>query len=237
MKKQSMRLTETHHGGILATFYRALTETCGQERGVDIFMTAARAYGARRGRRMALRALRDGNPLDMTSYFAYGELMSDSTGLEDPGRYEAAPGAVHERQTDCWWAREFRAMGCQACGVHYCREIDGAIVRGFNPTLGFLCPQNMHLNGSCEFYYHSPEIGRDFMDAYPARLKPGQQVKREMAYHCADVYQMYCQVVDQALPEEAGRLTGAVRETLAGRYGPEFLPALDWYEGTDFERI
>ena len=70
MSKQKILLTETHHGGILVAFYKTLMETCGRQQGFDTFMTAARAYGERRGRRMAMRAVRDGNPLDMTSMSA-----------------------------------------------------------------------------------------------------------------------------------------------------------------------
>lgn len=237
MPKLKTSLTETHHGGIVAAFYKTLAECFGKERGLDIFMTASRAYGARRGRRMAMRALRDGNPLDVTSYFAYGELLCDDEGLTDCGTYEAAPGVVHERQTDCWWAREFRAMGCAECGVDYCREIDGSILRGFNPSLGFLCAQNMHLNSSCDFYFSSPEIKEDFMETYAKRLKPGKRVKREMAYHCADIYQMFGRVLGQVAPERAGEVVGKVRSMLAERYGEDFWPAVEAYDGTDFESI
>ncbi|MBU5626034.1 L-2-amino-thiazoline-4-carboxylic acid hydrolase [Oscillibacter sp. MSJ-2] len=236
-QKQPILLTETHHGGILVAFYKVLMDFCGRERGYDLFMTAGRTYGARRGRRMAMRAMRDGNPLDLTSYFAYGELLCNDEGLNDEGTYEAIPGTVHEHQTDCWWAREFRAMDCEQCGVDYCKEIDGAVVRGFNPTMGFERTQNMHLNSSCDFYFHSPEVKSDFMSTYETRLKPGQCVKREMAYHCADVYQMYCHVITQVLPNDAAGLIEQVRAILSERYGKDFLPVLDSYSGTDFEQI
>lgn len=238
MPKQTISLTETHHGGIIAAFHQVLMSACGRERGLDIFMTAARTYGARRGRRMALRAMRDGNPLDFTSYFAYGELMTCDDGLTSEGDYEVIPGTVHEHQTDCFWAREFRAMGCPTCGVDYCSEIDASVVRGFNPTLNFLCTQNMHLNSSCDFYYRGADVGSDFMDTYEQRrLKPGQSVKREMAYHCADIYQMYCHVIRQVLPDEADKLISQVREILTARYGDAFWTEMDAYKETDFEAI
>lgn len=230
-----MLLTETEHAGILAAFYRALTRTCGQERGVEIFMTAARSYGSRRGRRMALRALRDGNPLDMTSYFAYGELLCTDDGHD--GTYTASEGCVHEQQVGCKWAAEFRAWDCLSCGVDYCREIDGTIVRGFNPTLDFTCTQNMHRAPSCDFYYRGPEIRPDFMETYAGRLQEGAAVKREMGYHCADVYQMYVHVVRQVLPGQAEEVLGAAAAMLSERYGAAFFARLHAYDGTDFEAI
>ena len=100
-KKQPILLTEAHHGGILVSFYKAIMDLCGRDRGYDLFMTASRAYGERRGRRMALRAVRDGNPLDVTSYFAYGELLCTDKGLMDESSYEACGGTVHVREIAC----------------------------------------------------------------------------------------------------------------------------------------
>lgn len=237
MSKQKILLTETHHGGILVAFYKTLMETCGRQQGYDTFMTAARAYGERRGRRMAMRAVRDGNPLDMTSYFAYGEMMFNSDGLRDPGTYEVTPGTVHERQTDCWWAREFKAMGCLECGVDYCAEIDGSVIRGFNPTLGFARTQNMHLNSSCDFYYYGPEVAEGFMETYGNRLRSGEVVKLPLAFHCADVYDMYCHVIGQILPEKKDAIIASVRSILSDRYGEDFLPVLDEYQDRNFEEI
>ncbi len=237
MSKQKILLTETHHGGILVAFYKSLMDACGRQQGLDTFMTAARAYGERRGRRMAMRAVRDGNPLDMASYFAYGEMLFNSEGLSDPGTYEVTPGTVHERQTDCWWAREFRAMGCLECGVDYCLEIDNSVIRGFNPTLGFARTQNMHLNSSCDFYYYGPEVAEGFMETYGSRVKPGEKVKYELAFHCADVYDMFCRVIGQILPEKKGAVMEAARAILAQRYGEEFFAALEAYQDRNFDEI
>ena len=127
---------------------------------------------------------------------------------------------------------------CAERGLHFQGwRPDGAVVRGFNPTMGFERTQNMHLNSSCDFYFHSPEVKSDFMSTYESRLKPGQCVKREMAYHCADVYQMYCHVITQVLPKDAAGLIERVRAILSERYGKDFLPVLDSYSGTDFEQI
>ena len=53
----------------LSPFIKRSWIFAAETEGYDLFMTASRAYGERRGRRMALRAVRDGNPLDVTSYF------------------------------------------------------------------------------------------------------------------------------------------------------------------------
>jgi hypothetical protein len=234
MQSNNILLNEAHHASILVSFYNVLEKTCGHERGLEIFMTAARAYGRRRGRRMAMRALRDGNPLDMTSYFAYGELLSTEGAYK--GYYTASPGMVHEHQDGCPWATEFHAS-CFQCGVEYCREIDNSVIRGFNPNLEFSCPQNMHLTPACDFYYGGAEITPDFMETYASRVPAGSVTKREMAYHCADVYQMFCHITTQVLPTEGEGIVAEVRAQLSQKYGEAFLPALDRFEGKNFERI
>lgn len=40
-KKQPILLTEAHHGGILVSFYKAIMDLCGKDRGYDLFMTAS----------------------------------------------------------------------------------------------------------------------------------------------------------------------------------------------------
>ena len=95
----------------------------------------------------------------------------------------------------------------------------------------------MHLNGSCDFYFRSPEVKEDFMNTYGSRLKLGRNVKREMAYHCADVYQTYVHIIRQAIPEQADEVIKKVRDMLTERCGEDFWPAVEAYDGMDFESI
>lgn len=107
-------------------------------------------------------------------------------------------------------------------------NIDNRIQREYIPGVHLLpremhtLEQNMHLNTSCGFYFHSPEVQCDFMETYARRLRPGQCVKREMACHCADVYQMSCHVISEVLPGDAGGLIEKARALLAARYVQDF---------------
>lgn len=228
-----LKMHEGHHAHILMAFYRSLREYCGPETGTAVFMTAARAYGERRGRRMAMRALRDGKLLNVASYFAYGELLPTEGAYE--GTYTAETGVVHEQQVRCPWADAFRQAGGLDCAIDYCREIDRSIVCGFNPTLTFACTQNMHTCPSCDFFFYSPEIQGDFMQSYRTGLQEGQAVKRDMTYHCADVFQMFSYVVGQTLPESG--VLEKVRLCLEDRFGQAFFDQLLRYAETDFNQI
>ena len=67
-----MGFNEMVHAYIAAKYYVHLTERFG-ERGKAVFLHATRYYAEQRGRRMAQRAIRDGQPLNFETYCRYGE--------------------------------------------------------------------------------------------------------------------------------------------------------------------
>ena len=73
-----MGFNEKVHAYIAAKFYVYLTEAFG-ERGKMAFIHATQYYAEQRGRRMAQRAIRDGEPLTPANYYRYGEWV----GTED----------------------------------------------------------------------------------------------------------------------------------------------------------
>ena len=79
-----MELTERHHACIAALYYSEL-ENREIENRRDIFVFATRMYGEGRGRRMALRAMRDGQPLSFSSYKRYGEWRNTETVKKEMG--------------------------------------------------------------------------------------------------------------------------------------------------------
>ncbi|MBR0139690.1 MAG: L-2-amino-thiazoline-4-carboxylic acid hydrolase [Firmicutes bacterium] len=226
-----MKLSEVHHANILTAFYNGLTEALGEAQGRAAFLMAERAYGERRGRRMALRALRDGNPPDFTSYFAYGELLTTPGGYD--GSYEASEGLIHETQWKCPWASAFKDCGSMDCAKLYCREIDAAVVRGFNPLLDYRYGGNMHENGTCVFYFRSPEINEKTLETCSERLKGRAPEKKDMTWHSGDVYQMFCRIVSQICPETLGK----IKEDIKQRLGSEAFELLEELKNNDYDSI
>ncbi len=107
---------EKTHAFIVASFYKHLTEKHG-ERGKDIFIKATQKYAEQRGARMAMRAMRDGYPLDYASYFAYGGIpqflpslkMSVKT-VKREITYTNAPGPIPLRRWDFRSAARYTAI-------------------------------------------------------------------------------------------------------------------------------
>lgn len=122
-----------------AMYYNKLKERFG-DTGVAAFTHATQQYGLQRGHRMALKALRDGKPLDIFSYREYGELIRTADAPETILEVESTSSDYVYRITACPWHMQFEKMGALEAGAAYCSEIDEALYRGFNPDIGFTAP-------------------------------------------------------------------------------------------------
>ena len=230
-----MKLNETHHAYIVLGFYRELMKR-GQA-GYLTFIKGAQLYGESRGRRMAMRAIRDGNPLNFTTYFAYGEWESSPDAFDCT--FEAKEGYVDENVTRCPEATGFAHEEIKECGMVYCKEIDRAIVRGFNPELTLEVPHNCHDSDSCQFYFRDSQVRPGLFEEGDAMLqRPHGPLVREFAYHCADVWCNYCNVVYSVFGDgEGAKIVAAVRRYVADTTSEEVLKTIERYVDTDFNRV
>ena len=124
-------MTERTHAFLAARYYEYLTRKFGQQ-GKAAFVHATRHYAEQRGRRMARRALRDGEELNWTSYYRYGEWVSSPECIAEGTsnqhsfiRYE--PEGVL-KITRCPWKAQFAEMGVDGtAGALYCSVLDDSI--------------------------------------------------------------------------------------------------------------
>lgn len=235
---------EHQHAWIVSSFYRLLTERFG-DRGLDAFKMAAQAYGEGRGRRMALRALADGRPLDLAAYFAYGEYASTDAYFDVT--MTDLDGAVYEEVTRCPWAEVFAQRGLKECGSAYCRIIDRAIVHGFNPDLVLDTVTTQHYQGACRFVFH--ELGGAGADAAVAAVaeggaagpagrpgaleradalerQRGRDVTMSLAYHCAHAFAVFARVTCEAFGAAGEQVVAAVLDEFAAQFGPQMRAEL-----------
>lgn len=215
---------EKTHAFIVASYYKQLTEQLGKERGEAIFIKASQKYAEQRGARMALRAMRDGYPLDYASYFAYGEwyptIKSESKNV----------GENNEKRNNifkCAWAETFKEMGLQDCGKVYCYQIDAGIVRGFNPDLQFKTHCNLSDSDYCDLQF----IGSDLTKTVPAPADG----KKDWVYHCAHTMRAYGDVCHAILGNP--KVYGEVHEDFQKKFGDEMLIQLIEAMQQDFTKI
>ena len=228
-----MEWNEHHHAWIVSDYYRLLRERHG-EAGRRAFLQAARTYGEQRGKRMAMRAIADGRPLGLLEYFAYGEYGSTDVFFDVDMWGE--PGVVHEKVTRCPWADVFARRGLKDCGDDYCREIDRAIVRGFNPELELETASTQHYGGCCRFYFRQPGIPADTLDRADALTAGRRDLILPLRYHCAHVYHVFSSTVEGVFGAEGRAVTALAEESFAREFGQDMLDALKAAAAAPFDR-
>ena len=220
----SADFTATHHALLFAWLARAVMQRADPAVGEAVVRLAVRRYGEQRGRRMALRAGADGQPLTMDNYLAYGEWQAA------PGEMSAEIVATQPHLVKhvhgCPWHRAWAAEDLMPYGSVYCLDIDEALVRGFNPALRLDVNSTQTAGDDCcEFVYRG--AGSD--QPHKGRVMPWE-------YHAAHLFNTVGEVVVAHLGQ-AGR--EAIEEALAdfaAHYGAEAAEILASYQDTDFDR-
>ena len=147
-----MGFSEMTHAFIAARFYVDLKEAFG-ERGKAAFQQATRYYAEQRGRRMAQRAIRDGQELTYATYSRYGEWVNSDEvkeqGLANKVDVVSISPDYEMHIHSCPWHSQFKKMGLPEAGLAYCRDLDASICRGFNPEMVYEVPQTLHDHDYC----------------------------------------------------------------------------------------
>jgi len=234
MEKATMitEFTESHHAFISASFYKKLLDSLG-EKGLNVFVLATQRYGEQRGSRMAQKAIALDMPLNFESYCALGEWnYSDnfikSAGADHVKVFSISPDYRYEVFA-CPWHEQYKAMGLLDGAELYCKHIDLAIARGFNPYLEFNVLQTMHKTGKCVFELKN------------ACLKEERENLSEWVlpfeYHCAHIFFTFSIVLKSVLKIEGAKFSTEVLMDFSGKYGKDMAGRLMSHEHTDFNVI
>ena len=225
-----MGFNEKTHAFIAAKYFVYLTERF-QERGRSAFIHATQYYGSQRGRRMAQRAIRDGQALSFGNYLRYGEWVNTEEireqGCANAGRLLTGSPDYMQEVTVCPWNTQFREMGLLEAGETYCLHLDNAICRGFNPYLSYRVPQNLNQGVPCYHIVAGANVGDGPFPKNPASL-------RSFAYHCGHSYWAYREVAEAIFGEEGTELAEKVLADFSETYGKEMAQTLRSYADTNF---
>ena len=211
-------MNEFHHAFISARCFARLKES-GPANYREIFLFALRAYGSQRGRRMAQRALRDGRPLDFASYRYYSEWSFTEDFLRDAGTFfkETEKGENYFYEVyDCPWNRIYQQSGLPDGALLYCRDLDKAIARGFNPALRYEVERFEGAPLLCRQMQFDARLERDA--EYPA---PDPANKKDFTYHCGHVLSVFRQVLHNCLGEDGDAIIEGVLSDFADRFGED----------------
>ena len=240
-----MGFNEKLHAYIAARFYVRLTHTFG-EKGKAAFIYATQYYAEQRGRRMAMRAIQDGQPLTYETYRAYSEWESTKDMQEEgcANRSETvSTDPVYEfHVTVCPWHEEFKALGLEEAGLVYCAHLDNSIARGFNPYLVYEVPQTLH---DCPFCVQkvsnlkglAPGQTEQTAAIDPSGVRPLEERLRDFEYHCAHSFWSYARTAEAIFGEEGKTIAEAVLSEIAEDWGEDYNTVIRKYVSFDFEMI
>lgn len=219
----------TQHALLFAWIAQEVQKRAGEQRGAAILRRAVRRYGEQRGRRMALRALADGQPLDMTSYLAYSEWEAAPGAFES--RMESQPGAVRSLVFRCPWHEAWVENDLNGPGRLYCLEIDAAISRGFNPA-NRLDVIGTRSNGApaSEFIFHAANL-----EEVTQRRVERSRTVMPWEFHLGHLYKTVGEVVVTELGAAGQAAMQAALAEFSGRFGAAAAQEVLAFQDTDFE--
>lgn len=221
-------VTKEHHALLLAYLVGQWHRTFpGEQAQVE---EAVARYGRQRGARMARRALADGEPLDMPAYFAYSEWAAIPG--ESHGEWSERGGTQVDRVTGCPWCAVWTREGLLEEGAHYCRQVDRAILQGFNPRLRLEVEQLATLGADgCVFHWlDMPATPQAQQRVAELRERLGGRAARDWDFHCAHLFFAFEQALTHlhgpqglscaraALADLARRSPAAVTEAILSAY-------------------
>ena len=228
-----MGFTEKTHAFISASFYKHLVEMFG-ERGKKAFIHGTIYYAEQRGRRMAQRAIKDGRELNFATYMQYGEWVfseelksKNECGVSEIAEYE--PDFV-EKVYSCPWHRQFVDMGLSEAGEIYCKYLDTAICRGFNPEIPYVVSQTLYKHDCCIQSVKDAGLKNDA--SYPKKM----EYVKDFSYHTAHAYFSFKEVAEGIFGEEGSKTALLVLNDFKVAYGEEMTEKLLSYKDTNFNK-
>ena len=207
--------TAQHHALLFAWIARETIARVGEEVASPVLCAAVRRYGEQRGRRMALRAQQDGQPLSMATCLSYREWEVPAGEMQQTGVPWRGDLRVQVRR--CCWATTWQQEGLTEYGKYYCQEIDKALVRGFNPEL-VVDVKGTRTNGSrmCELVYHGAFEGTLVHE----ETQRGQEQRTlPWNYHTAHLYATMSAGLQGELGSAGVVASQAALETFTSRFG------------------
>jgi hypothetical protein len=224
-----MPLNERHHAFLSACFYRELLDLCPGN-GSATFVLATQQYGQQRGSRMAQRAIRDGRELDFAAYRAYGEWSYTEAYFASGKHIEVISESPDYRYQvhACPWHDQYLEMNLVAGACLYCRHIDLAIVRGFNPQLLFEVRSTLHEGDRCDFVLKDAQLEGKAYSVDRARTQ------MPFDYHCGHLYFTFSALIISIHQETGEEICRRVKEQFLAKYGKPLADILLSFGDMDF---
>jgi len=222
-------LTARSQAYLFGLIAKAIIDTFG-EAGTEVIARGVTRYGEQRGGRMAQRTAADGLESTALNYVLYGEWSAE------PGEMDVAiPAKNPDIQywiKKCPWHDVWTEQGLlEKYGYLYCKYVDVALARGYNPELQFdILTNRGQGNAVCDMRLRNANVTEAEDAEFAVRAqKLGNKAKMPWDYHCAHLFKTLWESVAAAFGS-AGviAIQGALLEfeTVQGREASTALLAL-----------
>ena len=225
---------EKSHAYIAGKFYQYFTQI-DKKIGTNAFINATQYYAGQRGRRMALRAIRDGKDLDFQTYLSYGEWIStDYTkdlGQANDNQLEHNDSSVDLYIHTCPWNKQFEEMGSVEAGVVYCKYLDSSICRGFNPDIEYNVEQTLYGNSVCIHRISDKDLS--------SKLNIERDEKNIMpfSFHCSHIFWSFAEVSNSVFWLKGQSINQKVLEDISENYDENMVEVILSYRDHNFNTI
>ena len=211
------------HAVLAALLAKYAVEGSG-EAGREAFLAGIRRMAYERGARMAVRALQNGDRLDIVSFNAYGEWRAQ------PGEMEAAlkreDGVAVMVVTKCPWNNSWRKHGLIEYGKLYCEVVDDALARGFYPEFHCDVPCTLSAEGHCcRFEWGIPMTAEEEQSLLNKKKALGDRCAKSFDYHVAHVLYSVGDELALRLGQAGVTAVEQAKRAFAELFGQEYLDA------------
>lgn len=238
MTERAEAFTPKHHALMMAWIAQAVVDAVGDREGERIVRKAVARYGHQRGRRMAMRAEADGQPLTVESYLAYAE-VKPRKGDTQTKLLERSPDA-RSQVIGCAWYDAWNENDLMPYGRYFCMEIDRAVVRGFNPQLVLEVGATMPSGADCcDFVFRDADltIPRLAGILWTRAVGPARRAAMPWEYHVGHLFKSFGEVVAEELGDAAEDVMASALGRFADSFGMPARVTLLAYQSTNFDEL
>jgi hypothetical protein len=141
-----------HMGQFFALTAKAVIDRMGEKEGGELLKGLVEDFAVRRGGRIAEKVRDAGKPLALKNFIVYGDM--DSTGVTSGMTPNIEEGDLILEVKHCEFNQGAKAVGLGEYAYHYCKYIDTALLKGYNPDLKLTVEKNLSAgDDACLFCY------------------------------------------------------------------------------------
>lgn len=221
-----------HHATLFALFSKHTIEALGKN-GSDLIYKAVDIYGHERGKRMADRAIKNGDSLSFVNSQAYSE-WTPKKGEMEMYLISTEPEFVNG-VTKCPWCAAWKKHNLLQYGRNYCINIDAAVFNGFNNSFHMSATSNLSFGDDhCEFHWETTLTEEHQKELSEKKKALGTSCTRDFNFHTAHLLYSFSKTIRDELKAHADDIISKVLDAYVNLFGHEYLDILESEFGEEY---